>query len=207
MEIVDLFEIIGIFITGILSYLNYNYMKRRDKKSDYISEVTDYRLKWIDLARPAISEYLFSVDKLSRGEDSTLQADYAFFCEKHWQMQSFLTTFSEAEEDARKLLANVYETATNLINPNCNMRQEIRDHLRRQLADGDFVLRRLMDENWFDVKDEITKGQKKIRMTPRIPTRDERQSVAKSLEDSVVIDPSDFSTAEPAKEEKVLERV
>lgn len=155
MEPKDVIELIGIGLTFIISVFTLVYTVSRNKRIDYISNVTDYRLKWIDLVRKPFSEYLNSLDRLSRGKDETIDTDYETFLEKHWQMQAFLTTFSPKDEKAQEQLNLLYDSAEKLSDPQCKDRNAIREKIRKALPETDEVLRKLMDDNWFGVKNEV----------------------------------------------------
>ncbi len=186
-----------------LATTNYFYMKKRDRESDFISNLTEYRLKWIDLARTTIGDYLCSLDKLSRGDDSTLVEDYANYLKMHWNMDSFLTTKSNSDKEARELLAKVYSTTSSLIDSACVDRKKVREDLKKQLAEGDIILRELMDRNWADAKRDILDG---IIAGKKSKTK-KGQKKAPATEDCVVMEAAVFSTEGSHEKEKELEYV
>lgn len=155
MEAKDVVTLIGIGLTFLVSVVTLVYTVIRNKRSDYISKVTDYRLKWIDLVRKPISEYLVSLERISRGKDANIDADFDYFLEKHWQMQSFLTTFSPKDKAPQDQLNKLYESVSMLTVSQSDNRNAIREEIREELPKTDVVLRRLMDENWFGVKKEV----------------------------------------------------
>lgn len=157
----DWVTLIGIGITFIVSVVNLIMTQSRNKHSDYLSMVSNYRLKWIDLARMTIADYLLSVDRLCRGNDTSINDDYATFLEKHWYMKSFITNFSPREEEARILLNDFYEKASKLLDSENKDCDAIRQEIHRELPKADTTLRNLMDANWLDVKNELDKGEKK----------------------------------------------
>lgn len=160
MESSDVFTIIGIGLTFLVSLATLVYTIKRNRHSDFISIVTDYRLKWIDLVRIPISEYLLSVDRLERGNKETINGDYALFLEKHWQLQAFLTTFSPKDVAAQSFLEEMYRNAAELIKDNNEDKEAVRKTIRDDLPLASDILRKLMDENWFKVKDELNPEEK-----------------------------------------------
>lgn len=155
MELSDVVTLIGIGLTFAVSVFTLVYTVIRNRRSDYISNVTDYRLKWIDQVRTPISEYLLILDKLSRGNDKTLDDDFDVFLNKHWQIQSFLTAFSPKDRGAQEQISILYESVSMLMDSKRNDRDAIRAEIHKNIPEADAALRKLMDENWFGVKDEV----------------------------------------------------
>ena len=155
MESSDVITLIGIGLTFLVSLVTLIYTIKRNKHSDFISKVTDYRLKWIDLVRIPISEYLFSVDRMGRGNEEATSENYTLFLAKHWQMQAFLTTFSPNDKKAQEVLDKIYKNASLLLSANCADKEKARKSIIEDLTTANKTLRELMDENWFKVKDEV----------------------------------------------------
>ena len=159
----DIVGCVGLAVTSIFSVWNLIESKRRQRHEDYLSRVTDYRLKFIDLIREPIAEYLESIDRLIRCEKDQISSSFDNYRIKHYQMLSFMTLFSLQDIECTELLNFLYNSIRKDDLLDTDSRNKTNEMLREQLPQIDKALRKLMDDNWFKTKDDIDTVHKKRR--------------------------------------------
>lgn len=146
---------IGILITLVFSIMNYRYTKKRQLHEDYLNKVSDYRLKYIDMVREPIAEYLESLDSLMTCDDQTAVECYNNYRSKHYKMITFFTLFSDTDRDVSDRIGKLYNSINMQAMLNKKSRKEITEKIHREIPVLEKALRKLMDDNWCIMKKEI----------------------------------------------------
>lgn len=154
----SLITVVGFLVTIICVFISNGLANKRQKRLDFINNASNYRLKFIDLIRSHIGNYLNSIDVIIHGNEDEVEKDIRNYREKHYQMKTFLTCYAPEDQIHEENLEKIYET----IMPE-KLKGKDRNRTLEQLKDVlpkiEKELREIMDANYKKMLEEL-KGKK-----------------------------------------------